>query len=148
MWQEGESLPGCLSGLAHFGYRNNKAERTIEIDPVDSITVKRMFELYATASHSLTTLAKAIRDETGKTISRGNVYLILKNRFYIGSIPWLGQTYPGTHPVFLDRELFDQVQSILAGHNWPKYSKRDIAFRGLMNCAYDGSTLTHAGARD
>jgi hypothetical protein len=31
---------------------------------------------------------------------------------------------------------------VLAGHNRPKYSKRDIAFRGLMNCANDGCMLT------
>jgi hypothetical protein len=38
--------------------------------------------------------------------------------------------------------LFEEVQAVLAGHNRPKYSKREIAFRGLMNCAYDGCTLT------
>src|SRR5258708_38444875 len=87
---------GTFPGLAPFGYRNNKAERTIEVDPVDSITARRMFELYATGTHSLTTLAKKIRIETGKTISRGNVYLLLKNRFYTGSFELVGPTYPGT----------------------------------------------------
>src|SRR5260370_699241 len=133
---------GIFPGHAPFGYRNNKAERTIEVDPIDSITVKRMFELYANGDHTLQTLAKKIRIETGKTISRGNVYLVLKNRFYTGSFEWMEQTYPGTHPVFVKRELFDQVQAVLTGHNRPKYSKREIAFRGLMQCAYDGCMLT------
>src|SRR5258708_19653058 len=101
-----------------------------------------MFEIYATGAHTLTTLAKKIRIETGKTISRGNVYLVLKNRFYTGSFEWMEHTYPGTHPVFVKRELFDQVQAVLSGHNRPKYSKREIAFRGLMQCAYDGCMLT------
>src|SRR5216683_1077057 len=133
---------GIFPGHAPFGYRNNKSERTIEVDSVDSLIVKRMFELYATGAHTLTTLAKAIYIETGKRISRGNVYLILKNRFYIGSFTWLGQTYAGTHPVFVDPQLFEQVQSVLTGHNRPKYSKREIAFRGLMNCAFDGCMVT------
>jgi len=133
---------GFFPGLAPFGYRNNKAERTIEIDPVDSNTVNRLFELYATGSHTLTTLAKTVRIETGKTISRANVHLILTNRFYTGSFAWAGQTYPGRHPVFVNPRIFDQVQSILAGHNRPKYSKREIAFRGLMTCAYDECALT------
>jgi site-specific DNA recombinase len=137
-----KAAQGTFPGLAPFGYRNNKAERSIEVDPVDSVTVKRMFELYARGSHSLTTLAKTIQVETGKKISRGNVYLILKNRFYMGTFEWGGQTYQGTHPRFLDPVLFEEVQSTLAGHNRPKYSKREIAFRGLMNCAYDGCTLT------
>ena len=47
---------GFFPGLAPFGYRNNKAERTIEIDPVDSNTVNRLFELYATGAHTLATL--------------------------------------------------------------------------------------------
>src|ERR1700687_1426321 len=70
------------------------------------------------------------------------VYLVLKNRFYTGSFEWMEHTYPGTHPVFVKRELFDQVQAVLSGHNRPKYSKREIAFRGLMQCAYDGCMLT------
>jgi site-specific DNA recombinase len=39
---------GGFPGHAPFGYRNNKAERTIEIDPVDSVIVIRLFDLYAT----------------------------------------------------------------------------------------------------
>ncbi len=38
-------------GHAPFGYRNNKAERTIEIDPVDSPMVIRLMESYATGAH-------------------------------------------------------------------------------------------------
>ena len=33
---------GMFPGHAPFGYRNNKAERTIEVDPVDSITVNHL----------------------------------------------------------------------------------------------------------
>jgi site-specific DNA recombinase len=133
---------GVYPGHAPFGYRNNKAERTIEIDPIDSNTVNRLFELYATGAHTLSTLANAIRLETGKAISRGNVYLILKNRFYVGCFEWSGQTYSGTHALFVNPQIFEQVQSVLAGHNRPKYSKRNIAFRGLMTCAYDDCMVT------
>ena len=31
---------------------------------------------------------------------------------------------------------------MLIGHNRPKYSKQEIAFRGLMTCAHDGCMLT------
>ncbi|MGB8479616.1 MAG: zinc ribbon domain-containing protein [Acidobacteriaceae bacterium] len=44
--------------------------------------------------------------------------------------------------LFISPKLFAEVQAILSGHNRPKYSKREIAFRGLMNCAYDGCMLT------
>jgi Recombinase len=75
-------------------------------------------------------------------ISRGNIHLILKNRFYTGAFLWSGQTYTGTHPVFVNLATFEQVQAVLTGHNRPKYSKRDVAFRGLMQCGYDGCMLT------
>jgi site-specific DNA recombinase len=133
---------GGFPGLAPFGYRNNKAERTIEIDPVDSNTVLRLFEMYRTGAHTLSTVTNAIRIETCRTISRGNVHRILKNRFYIGSIEWMGKTFAGTHPLFVNRQTFEEVQAVLEGHNRPKYSKRDIAFRGLMTCAYDDCMVT------
>lgn len=58
---------GVFPGHAPFGYRNNKAERNIEIDPIDSITVKRVFELYATGAHTLSTLRKKNMYRDGKT---------------------------------------------------------------------------------
>jgi site-specific DNA recombinase len=140
--QREKALQGIYPGHAPFGYRNNKAERTIEVDPDDSRVVIRIFELYATGSHSLTTITKAIRFETGNRVGRGNVHLILRNRFYVGSFKWSGETYSGTHPLFISPQVFERVQSILDGHNRPKYSKRTIAFRGLMTCAYDGCMVT------
>jgi len=52
------------------------------------------------------------------------------------------ETFTGTHPLFVNPKTFARVQDVLAGHNRPKYSKHDIAFRGLMTCAYDGCQLT------
>jgi site-specific DNA recombinase len=133
---------GGFPGLAPFGYRNNKADRTIEVDSEDSLIVRRMFELYATGAHTLSTLAKTVRLEFGRKLSRGGVHLILKNPFYVGTFVWGGQSFVGTHPLFIAPDVYSQVQAVLTGHNRPKYSKLDIAFRGLMNCAYDGCMVT------
>ncbi len=133
---------GIFPGHAPFGYRNNKAERTIEVDPEDSPVVNRIFELYATGKHSLTTLARAIRGETGISISRGNVHLILKNPFYMGFFEWGGRTYPGTQPTYVNPGIYREAQAVLRGHNRPRHSKRQLAFRGLMTCAYDGCMVT------
>ena len=133
---------GYFPGLAPFGYRNNKAERTIEPDPDTFEIVKLIFSSYVCGTYTLTTLAKYIRLRTGVKISRANVYRVLKNRFYIGFIVWGGQTYVGRQTLFIDRQTFDEAQAVLTGHNRPKYSKRDVAFRGLLNCAYDGCMLT------
>lgn len=34
------------------------------------------------------------------------------------------------------------MQSVFAGHNRPKYGSQEIAFRGLVSCAYEGCTVT------
>jgi site-specific DNA recombinase len=133
---------GIFPARAPFGYRNNKAERTIEVHPTNSLIVNRMFELYATGAHTLSTLAQAICLETSKKFSRGGVHLILKNEFYMGTFEWGKQTYPGTQTLFVNPKAFAQVQAVLAGHNRPKYSKREIAFRGVMTCGYDGCMVT------
>ena len=75
-------------------------------------------------------------------MSRNNIHKILPNRFYIGFFEWSGETYHGTQPLFIDPKIFQRVQETLTGHNRPKYSKREIAFRGLMACAHDGCMLT------
>ena len=51
-------------------------------------------------------------------------------------------TYQGTHPLFISADLYAQVQAVLHGHNKPKYSKRDVAFRGLLTCAHDHCVVT------
>src|SRR5262249_47810476 len=65
-------------------------------------------------------------------INRSYLHTILKNTFYIGYFVWGGKTYKGTHETFISPTLFESVQSILKGHNKPKYRKNDIAFRGLL----------------
>ncbi len=97
---------------------------------------------YATGAHTLSTLQKMLRNEFGKTMSRNNIHKILTNRFYVGFFVGSGETYPGTHPLFIDPKTFQRVQEVLSGHNRPKYSKREVAFKGLMTCAYDGCQLT------
>ena len=102
----------------------------------------RLFELYATGAHTLSTLRKFLKAKYGKVMSLGNIHLILKNRFYIGIFEWVGETFTGTHLLFVNPKTFARVQDVLAGHNRPRYSKRDVAFRGPMTCANDGCQLT------
>jgi len=90
----------------------------------------------------MSSLREVLKIYYGKTMSKANIHLVLKNRFYIGLFDWAGKTYQGTHLLFIDPNTFAHVQAVLAGNNRPKYSKRDVAFRGLMSCAHDGCMLT------
>ena len=54
---------GIYPSRPPLGYRNNKAERTIEIDPTNAPIAQRIFELYGSGNHSLSTIRKAIVSE-------------------------------------------------------------------------------------
>jgi site-specific DNA recombinase len=133
---------GIYPGRAPFGYRNNKAERTIEIHPANAQIITQIFELYASGKHSLSELRKAVRTATGKTISRAYLHTILTNPFYTGNFRWGGRLYRGMHDTFVSPDLYERAQAVLRGHNKPKYRKHEIAFRGLLRCAQDNCTIT------
>ena len=133
---------GRYPARAPFGYRNDKATRTIEIHPERAPIAKRVFELYVSACYSLLTLSKKIRKETGVYISKANIHQMLTNPFYIGQFVWRGHTYQGTHTPLITPALYEEVQRVLHGYNKPKYGKQDIAFRGLLRCAHDNCTVT------
>jgi site-specific DNA recombinase len=133
---------GVYPGRPPFGYRNNMGTRSIEVHPDKSAIARRVFELYATGRFSLLSLSKELRQVTGTCISKTNLHKMLTNSFYIGRFVWGGQTYQGTHPSLIAPELYVQAQSILNGHNRPKYGKQEIAFRGMLTCAHDDCAVT------
>src|ERR1700757_2609840 len=57
--------------------------------------------------------------KTGETVggipfTRGPLAHLLRNRFYIGEVPFKGEVLHGEQPRILDRDLFDAVQAKLA----------------------------------
>jgi DNA invertase Pin-like site-specific DNA recombinase len=78
-----KAAQGIYPGRAAFGYRNNRAERTIEVHPGNASTVLRIFELYASREYSLLQLRRAVRDcgwsgsdapGSGHPVPRGNLF--------------------------------------------------------------------------
>ena len=133
---------GTYPGRAPFGYRNNQGTRTIEIHPDKAPIALYVFETYAKGQHSLLSLSKDVRHVWGTSISKTNLHKMLTNPFYIGRFEWGGNTYQGTHPLLISLELYAQAHAVMNGFNRPKYSKHDIAFRGMLTCAHDNCTVT------
>jgi site-specific DNA recombinase len=50
----------------------------------------------------------------GQKLSRGALYLMLKNRIYRGEVTHKGNAYPGQHPAIIEKTLWDEVQAVLA----------------------------------
>ena len=133
---------GIYPSRPPIGYRNNKAEKTIEIDPRKAPLARRMFELYATGNYSLSQLRKVIKREFGQHLAKGYLDRLLKNPFYVGSFVWQGTIFAGTHTPLVGREQFDQVQDVFRARNKPKYRKHAFAFQGLLTCAHDNCAVT------
>jgi site-specific DNA recombinase len=133
---------GIYPGRPPFGYRNNKGERTIELDPEKAPVIRRLFELYATGSHSLSSLRQALSVEFGTRITRTYLGAVLNNPFYMGSFVWQGKLYAGTHESLIRPELYAQVQNVMHRRSQPRQYKHHFAFGGLLRCAYDDCRIT------
>ena len=125
-----------------LGYRNNKLERTIEVEPDKAPIAQRIFELYGTGKHSLSNLRRVVASETGRLFAKGYRDKILKNPFYSGFFLWKGKTYKGTHTPLVSSELYERVQGVFRSHNRPKQRKHQFAFSGLLRCSYDNCAVT------
>jgi site-specific DNA recombinase len=133
---------GIYPSRPPFGYRNSASGPGIEINPEKAPIAERMFELYASGQHSLSSLRKALKTEFGRDLGKSYLDKLLKNPFYKGQFIWGGKLYPGSHPHLISGETFARVQDIFHGHNKPKYRKHHFAFRGLLTCAYDNCLVT------
>src|SRR6266849_3916636 len=111
---------GIYPSRPPLGYRNNKVERTIEIDPEKAPVAQRLFELYGSGKYSLLTFGNALRAEFGRAYPKGYLERLLKNPFYIGLFLWEGKTYSGDHPPLVSRAIFDRIQEVLHGRKRPK----------------------------
>jgi site-specific DNA recombinase len=139
---------GIYPGRAPFGYRNNREKRTMEAHPDNAEIVKFVFERYASGQYSLITLRQAVRERYGKTINRSYLHTILTNPVYVGIFGWSGKSYRGTHATFISPALFESVQNVIRGHHKGKYRKHEVAFRGMLTCAYDHCTVTAERKKD
>ena len=117
-----------MGGTPPLGYKPNGRSLTIVEEHAE--LVRHIFSRYlelgkvrllASELAASGTISPARQQATGKQIggvpfSRGQLYLILKNRIYLGEIEHKDQVYPGLHLPILDRELFERVQAMLRAH--------------------------------
>ena len=81
---------GIYPSRPPLGYRNNKIEHTIEVDPAKAPIAKRMFELYASGQFSLELVRKSLRSDFDVKLSKSHVEKLLKNPFYTEAFIGMG----------------------------------------------------------
>ena len=144
-----KAAQGHYPSVAPIGYLNNPVTRLIDVDPVRSPIVRRLFERYATGSYSLENLlveAKAeglARAEHGRgSVSRSTIERVLKNSFYHGDFVWRGKPYAGKHTPLISKELFDRVQAVFEGRPGSIKQPQTFAYTGLLTCGHCKCAIT------
>jgi site-specific DNA recombinase len=140
---------GWPTGLAPYGYMNvDDRDEPIQPHPVKSATLHRIFELYASGSHTFKSLADVLERE-GHVFRRSKVRFhrtalayILSNRFYIGELPRNGQVFEGRYRRIIDRATFDACQDVLHGRNRRSGRPQHPLAGGLFCCAFCGQSIT------
>jgi site-specific DNA recombinase len=114
-----------MGGVVPLGYKVE--DRKLIIVPEEAERVRHIFQRYLELGSvlaleaELTSQGLRSRIRVGRTgkqyggtaFSRGALYLMLKNRIYLGEICHKGTAYPGEHMAIVDQALFDRVAQLL-----------------------------------
>lgn len=139
---------GLFVGKAPYGYRNVRRDgrSLVETQPLEARNVRRIFDLYAYQGHTLDSLAKALASEglryadDMEKFARSKLHTILRDRSYLGELPYKGDWYPGVHEPLIDRSTWDRVQAILGAR---VYQAHELVFGSeLIRCAECGHPVT------
>lgn len=147
---------GGISGPAPEGYINNRADKSVEIDPERFTHIKRCFEYYLTGDYTVKELKKMLDDwgyltvkrkkVGGKPMPMNNLYGILTNPRYAGLVPDPyedGVYHKANFPAMISVEQFDEVQRLLGRKGRTRHiTKQAFELRGLLKCGECGCSIT------
>ena len=145
----GRLKQGYYPLAAPRGYLDCGKAKVKEICPVTGPLVRQAFELYATGKYSLELLRlemaeRGLCSRGSQPLSFNGMSTMLHNPFYMGlmRIRTTGELFEGKHAPLITKKLFDQVQAILEGRQYPRIEKHEYLFRRLVTCAACGRSLT------
>ena len=117
-----------MGGIPPLGYKPNG--RSLTIVPEHAAIVRHIFERYLAIGNVRMLSADLIEQgivapdrETstgvklgGRPLSRGQLYLLLKNPIYVGRVPHRETSYEGLHDAIVEQDIWDRTQVLLAEH--------------------------------
>jgi site-specific DNA recombinase len=145
---ERKAAKGLWTGGARpFGYRIDRDADRLVPDPVESGTVKRIFDLYTRDRRGTKAIAgilneEGLRTRAGKPWSPHTVEIIVTNRIYLGEKNFRDIAVPDAHPAIIGNEQFELAQRIL-GKRSTQIGQRaanpsEYMLTGLIRCPQCG----------
>ncbi len=138
---------GEWPGKATFGYRNDKASKTVEVDKKAAHYVKRAYDLYATGGYTLKELSdilytEGLRSSSGNKVFKSKIHTFFTNKFYYGLMERGGSVYVGKHTPIISLELFEKAQDVLLHRKHPRPQKHFYVARGFLRCGSCDCAIT------
>lgn len=145
---------GMLPGWAPVGYLNDKrSDHKCEylLDPIRAPIMKLIFEKVGRERWSGVKVHRWLKDDlnfttrSGKSMSIGTLYEVLKNPFYCGVFEYprgSGNWYVGKHEALITRELFELVRQKIVEETRARRRTEGFAFTRMMTCGECGSGIT------
>lgn len=131
---------GWPSGKARYGYTNVRVDGrgVVEVHPEHGPKVRRIFTLYAYHNLTLDDLIERLYAEgvyyrsSQPRFPRSTLRTILRDRTYIGEVPYKGQWFPGKQEPLVDRATWDRVQVLLGGQLYRSHDENaDVAVKAF-----------------
>lgn len=150
-----------VGGMVPLGY--DSKDRKISVNEPEAERVRLIFRRYLEVG-SLNLLMADLRRRgvvtkvrklrTGQTIggipfTRGPLAHLVRNRFYVGEVPFKGEILKGEQPAILDRQLFDAVQRKLSEQATSQNARRAASGALLAGRIFDdrGNRMTPSSSR-
>ena len=152
-----------VGGMAPPGY--DTKDRKITVNEAETDTVRTIFRSYLKLG-SLNLLMADLRKQgivskirtlkTGDTVggipfTRGGLAHLLRNRFYVGEVPFKGEILRGEQTAIVDQGLFDAVQATLSeqinGHKAARMKSEALLAGRIFDDRGNRMTPSHARKR-
>ena len=147
-------LRGEFPGKAPRGYLNDPRHKSIVVDRELAPLIREMFERYAAGTDTVESLRHFLKDRGvvsrktkhgpgGLPIDDEIVRKMLSNPIYYGSFIFAGVLYEGKHESIITKDLFDQVQKVIAVRvpTLPRAPSHK-PFTRLIRCGTCGMSIT------
>ena len=130
-----------------YGYKRGE-KKSLYIDPLRVLFVRKAFELFATGRYSLRKLSEKLFEEgyyyqsERPKITQCVLEGMLKNVIYIGQMRCNGIIYQGKHPAMVSCDLFNKAQQAFKKVSKSKVRKNfHFLYPGLAKCAVCGYAM-------